>query len=415
MVPRLRPSDRGLLGLIKRASWSVSAGVAAALFVVTAAAFLRPPLLPDIGRDLGLSAIGLGALGSFFALGRLAADFPAGRSTERYRMGPMMALAAFLVGAGSLTFGSASSKYGAFVGVFVLGIGSAWTLTTAMAHFAASPKRRRGVAMSVFAGSLLAGQAVGPTMSGLIAEASDWRVALWAGAGLAGVVMLAFIIVTSRRMPDATIVRSPVQPVAAEESPSPKVLAVLYLLPAVQFSIGAALVQTLIPIVADGRLGLSVGVVGSALGLGGVARFLGAILAGPVSDRVGRKAALIPGLMIQMAGIMMLGLGAGRSWWWASIILLGLGSVGVSVGTTILADVSEGVRLGRRLGAFRFTGDLGFLVAPVVAGFLYERWGTLAAVLPVLALTLSVTIASIIVLPETLPRLQSVVRRRGGR
>src|SRR5919106_3089413 len=80
-------------------------GMGAGLFVITSIAFLRAPLLPDIGRDLGLSALGLGGLGSTFALGRLTADFPAGALTDRSRPGVMMAIAAAIVAAGSLLFG----------------------------------------------------------------------------------------------------------------------------------------------------------------------------------------------------------------------------------------------------------------------------------------------------------------------
>jgi len=51
---------------------TVGVGIGAGLFLLTVAAFVRPPLLPAIGRDLGMTAIGLGLLGSVFAAGRLA-------------------------------------------------------------------------------------------------------------------------------------------------------------------------------------------------------------------------------------------------------------------------------------------------------------------------------------------------------
>ena len=131
----------------RRVTWAV----AASLFAITVAAFLRPPLLPDIGRDLTLSSLGLGALGSVFALGRLAADIPAGRLSDSRPPGVMMIASASMVGVGSLGLALAPSSTMAFIAVFVLGVGSTWTLTTAQAHFATAPRARRGLAMSFFA------------------------------------------------------------------------------------------------------------------------------------------------------------------------------------------------------------------------------------------------------------------------
>jgi MFS family permease len=78
-----------------------------------------------------------------------------------------------------------------------------------------------------------------------------------------------------------------------------------------------------------------------------------------------------------------------------------LGSVSVNVGTTLLADLSEGGRLGPRLGAFRFTGDAAFLVTPVLAGWLLGIQGRAAATWPLIALTGVVLTGCIIWVPET--------------
>ena len=374
------------------------AWIAAGLFVLTVVAFLRPPLLPDIGRDLTLNATGLGALGSVFAFGRLLADFPAGDLTERVRSGPMMAFAALLVGVGSILLATAPGSTVAFIAVFVLGIGSTWTLTTAVAHFAGAPRGRRGVAMSVFAGALLAGQAVGPAAGGGLGALRDWRLALGVGGVLALIVAVPFVLRPGARRapPKVSGARASV-----DSRATPLVLGVIYLLPAVQFAVGAAVVQTVIPIVADADLGLGPGIVGVALGVGGLVRLVSAVVSGQVTDRLGRRWALIPGLALQVAGLAVYALVGSVAAMWTAIVLLSLGSVTVNVGNTMLADLSESGGLGRRLGAFRFTGDAAFMVGPLLAGILLERSGRLAATMPFLVFTLGVTIASVLVLPET--------------
>lgn len=370
----------------------------AGLFVITSIAFLRAPLLPDIGRDLGLSALGLGGLGSAFALGRLTADFPAGALTDRSRPGAMMAIAASIVAVGSLVFGLSPIAVVAFVAAFGLGIGSTWTLTGSMAFFARAPRVQRGASMAFMAAALLVGQAIGPFLGGLMGALWDWRVAMVVGAVVAAVVIPFFV-----RHPgvppeaDRTDGRDP------DGEPIPqRVLAVLYLLPVVQFSIGAAIIQTLVPIVGDDELGLGAATVGLAIGLGGVARLIGAIVSGRVSDSVGRKWAMIPGLLLQTAGLALFATIGGQVAWWLAILALTLGSVSVNVGTTILADLSEGGGLGRQLGAFRFAGDLGLLVTPLLSGALYEVGGRVLGTLPLLVLTVIATIGSYVMLPETL-------------
>jgi len=177
----------------------------------------------------------------------------------------------------------------------------------------------------------------------------------------------------------------------------------LYIVPfAVFFALGA-MPQTVVPLIAAHGYGFSAGMIGLALGFGGVCRFAGAAVGGYVSDRLGRKAALIPGLALMAGGIIALDLHAGAALLVAAITAMSLGSYGVTVGATMLADLSGRGARGRRLGGFRFAGDGGLIVGPLVAGFLYDRFGTGASVFAVAGVLLACAVAAAVVLPETLP------------
>ncbi len=377
----------------------VTSAVAASLFAITIAAFLRPPLLPDIGRDLNLGSLGLGALGSVFALGRLAADIPAGRLSDTRSPGRMMIASAGMVAVGSVALALSPTSTTAFVAVFVLGVGSTWTLTTAQAHFATAPRASRGAAMSVFAGALLTGQAIGPVIGGAIGSVADWRMAIGAGAVISMLVIVPLMQLGATEPPGERLRRAGA--IEADGRDTRLVLTFIYLLPAVQFAIGAAMIQTLVPLVADQELGLGVGIVGTVLGVGGVARLVSAIGAGRIMDQLGRRAALIPGLGLQLAGVIVFALWGSTASMWISVVLVSLGSVSVNVGATLLADLSEGGRLGPRLGAFRFTGDAAFLVAPVLAGWLLGIQGRAVATWPLVALTGVVFLGCTLFIPET--------------
>jgi MFS family permease len=177
--------------------------------------------------------------------------------------------------------------------------------------------------------------------------------------------------------------------------------AILYSVPFVMFFTFGSMPQTLVPIIGADDLDLSVGVIGLALGVGGVCKFIGAMVGGIVSDRVSRKAALIPALSFQAAGVALLAL-EGALWAWvAALIVMSLASFAIGVAATMLVDRTHGRRAGRRLGPFRFAGDLGLIAGPVSASLVYEHSGQRSAALLVTAVVLACALASAFGLRET--------------
>ncbi|MDH4309419.1 MAG: MFS transporter, partial [Acidimicrobiia bacterium] len=249
---------------------------------------------------------------------------------------------------------------------------------------------------------LLAGQSFGPAVGGILADSFDWRWSL----GAAGVAA-ALVAVGLWLLPVGTIATGEESTGSGEQvdehlkNPSRQAIAFLYLLPAVQFALGGAILQTLVPIVADGELAIGPATVGLALGVGGVARLAGALVAGQVTDRVSRRWALVPSQVIQAAGVAVFAMATTRALWLVAILLMTFGSVGVHVGATILADLSEASTLGRRLGVFRFTGDAAFMVAPALSGWLYSTSGRVWATVPMLVLAVVVAAGVTLWVPET--------------
>jgi len=78
------------------------------------------------------------------------------------------------------------------------------------------------------------------------------------------------------------------------------------------------------------------------------------------------------------------------------------GLTGAVFGATILADLSGRRGRGRRLGGFRFAGDAGLIAGPLVAGVLFDRYGTGASVAAVASVLLLCAFAAALLLPETL-------------
>jgi MFS family permease len=365
--------------LIPRSLRGAAGVVAGAVLLLGTVAFLRVALLPQMGAALHLRPGLLSLVTVVFGVGRLLMDLPAGRLADRAAPMTSFAVAGTALAGASLLAASARGLASLLVAAAVLGVASSTTNMTGMAFFSHAPREVRGKSLATFSAALLGGQSLGPAIAGVVAGIAGWRAAQGAGAALAAAVAIV-CVVASRRGAGARRVAAP-EPERRGADPSAGTQHLLLYLAsfAVFFALGA-MPQTLLPVIGAAHYGLSVAVVGVVLGIGGLCRFAGAALGGIVADRISRKAALVPALVAMAAGTALLEVPGGVAVWVAAVVLLSLGSFGSTVAATILADLGGGRRVGRRLGVFRFAGDLGLIAGPLVAGWLYDRSGTGAAV-----------------------------------
>lgn len=95
----------------------------------------------------------------------------------------------------------------------------------------------------------------------------------------------------------------------------------------------------------------------------------GQIVFGPLSDRVGRRRLVLPGMLLQAAGLVVLGLAGSFGALLLAAAVLGLGT-GMAY-PTLIALVADRVPIGERataLGIYRFFRDGGYALGAVVAG-----------------------------------------------
>jgi predicted MFS family arabinose efflux permease len=381
------------------------AGVGVAVLVLSTAAFFRVPLLPEIGRDLAMTATQVGIITSMFAVGRLLTDLPAGRLLERRHPGALLSASAALMVVGSLVLAAAGLPVVAYAGAFLLGISSAVTNATGMHAFStAVPARRRGTALAVFSTALLGGQSLGPLTAGSIAGVSSWRTAEVIAAGVCAVLTLLMVVFwradLARHRPSSGPTPDPASEAddVIDSGPGAQ-RALLGVAFAMFFTIGAV-PQTLIPLIGADRLDLGVSAIGVALGVGGACRLAGGFIGGALADRVARRMALVPGLLLQAVGVALV-IGPGVPWWLAGIVVMSLASWSIAVGATVLADLAPVGELGPRLGRFRFVGDVGLIAGPLVGAQLFERAGTAPAMLTIAGLLTATAIWCAVSVPET--------------
>jgi DHA1 family multidrug resistance protein-like MFS transporter len=377
-----------------------AARLALLVLALSTVAFLRVALLPAIGHDLVLRPGLISSVTVAFGVGRLVADLPAGDVADR--ISPLRALGGASGGLalGSLLLAGAHSLAALLVAAAVLGVASSATNTTGMTYFSRGTATHRGKRLAIFSAALLGGQALGPAVSGVVSGEAGWRATEGVAAALAALIALVCLFgrrdgSSPSRQPEragGTRAPRPIDPVQR---------ALLYLVSFSVFGALGALPQTLLPLIGSDRYRLSAGVIGLLLGVGGACRFAGAAVGGVVADRVSRKAALVPALLTMAAGTALLELPGGPAVWAASVVLLSLGSFGITIAATMLADLGGGVRVGRRLGAFRLAGDAGVIVWPLAAGWLYDTLGTRFAIGVVGSLLAATALVAALALAET--------------
>jgi MFS transporter, DHA1 family, tetracycline resistance protein len=144
--------------------------------------------------------------------------------------------------------------------------------------------------------------------------------------------------------------------------------------------------------------------IGAVLSVSLAAELLVLYPAGSAADRLGRRPVVIPsmgGLAIMVAA---LGFAPNPLVLGGLMAVLGVASgyAGVPPGA-MLSDLAPGERSGTAVGIFRFAGDLGFVLAPVVVGLATTTFGFRAAFW-VAAVPVAIGLIIALGMPETLPR-----------
>jgi MFS family permease len=335
-------------------------------FTVFLAHHISRPLIPLYLITFGASSTVIGAVMAVFTITATVMRVPIGLLIDRLGRKPFLLYGAAIFGLGNLGYIWAPSILLLIPCRILHGLG--WSgCTTAVTTVAADivPQARRGEMMG-YAGmaSSLAG-AVGPVLGFALFHRFGYP-GVFFGAGV--FLLLSFfaglpIVEPTRAKPAARKDSRWLDMIAVKETIHPAI-AVAFL------SFGHGGILTFLPIQA---LQLGMANPGIWFGAYAVCILLSRPIAGPLSDRISRRAVILPGLILNIAGILLLAIATSSNWLMAAAVVAGFGTGAAQPALmTVAVDQSAASRRGQSLAQFQLFYDLGIGIGSLTLGALLD-------------------------------------------
>jgi MFS family permease len=346
------------------------------------------PALPLHARSLGADYGDLGLIGAAHGLAYTLLTVPLGLAADRFGQRALLLLAVVGVALGAVTYLLAGGVPALVAGKFVEASGWAafWPALQAwVAHeFGRGAGGAMGVAYGAYAGAFVVGTAAAGFLIGAGGPPAAFAVAL-AAASLTGI-----LIALAIRPRPASTTAAVGGPAAAPPDTSGETRNLrLACATGFVYVFGLGTVLAFLPVYAADR-GLAPRAVGLLVASYWLARLLGSVATGHLSDRLGRRAVLVPGLLVGAVGGVLLALPAGAPSLVAGTVALGLTAGACGPATIgLIADHAAAARRGRAMGLFEGSCGLAFIVSGLAGGRLADALGAPAPYLLVAALTVA--------------------------
>ncbi len=336
------------------------------------------PTLPLYATTFGVSFSLVSLAVAAKGIGTLAMDLPSGVMLERLGSRKVMLLGVSLA-CGSLVLMGLIENFTILVLLrLISGGGTAMWMLSRMAYISEIiPLEVRGRALSAFGGVSRIGVFASPAIGGYVAASLGLRMPFLLAAALTGVAL----IITLFYVPESRTAKS-----SEHRRPHWRTMARIVatyrrdLFAAGSAQILAQMIRAgrdiIVPLYGGTVLGLDLTAVGVIITVSAAIDMSLFGIAGLLQDRLGRKWASVPSMIILGAGMAMVPLTAGYTSLLAAAAIMGLGN-GLGSGTmmTLGSDLAPRDAMGEFLGLWRLIGDGGNTGGPLVVGAVADLTG----------------------------------------
>jgi len=382
---------------------------------------LERSVLPLVGEEeFGLeSAAAILAFVVAFGAAKAFANLTSGELADRIGRKRLLVVGWLVVLPVPVLIGLAPSWWFVVVANVLLGVnqGFAWSMTVVMKIDLAGPARR-GLALGLNEAAGYLGMALAAFVTGLLAASYAPLTIVWAGAIAIILVGLVVTVVAVRDTAAHVALEQGVDTPPARTGLRGAFRHASFRDPVLRACNQAGLVNNLNDALAWGLAPLYVAAGGADVREVAIVAAAypvvwgaGQLLAGWLSDSIGRKPLIVGGMLVQAGALALLVAGEGAfAASLAAAVVLGVGTA--MVYPTLLAAVSDASQprdRARAVGIYRFWRDLGFVAGALVAGLTADAASPQTAILVVAVVTAASGLAVAATSWRSRPMLQPAV------
>ena len=341
------------------------------------------PSLPLYAETFGVSGTAIGFAIGVYGLARFVMAIPSGQISDKWGRKPALAIGGLLATAGNLLSVYATAYPEFLLARFIAGAGAGMVVTTGSVILAdITTPARRGRIIAIYQGTFIFAVGIGPLPGGYLAQnfgllAPFWFCAL--ASFLAGSIALLKVKET-RQLAREKEIKGTVLPPLKDQ------LKILSKNTGFVLVSGIALAHALtrtgglfniVPIIGSFKIQLEYDEIGIALAVGSLLGLCAVYPAGVAVDRWGRKAIIVPFTFLTGGSFLLFASADSFLGFALANALWGIASgIGGSAPAAYAADSAPPGMNASAMSLFRMLGDIGYVVGPVILGFIVDTHGT---------------------------------------
>ncbi len=371
------------------------------------------PVLAIYATSFGVSFALVSLAISIYAVGRLVMDFPAGILADHFGRKPLMVVGCAILSVFAYLSATADNFWLFLVYRFFQGFGSSMWMTSRTTLLADILKpEERGRVLGYFQSFTLIGQAAGPTIGGIIAEYWGLKANFYfyTVAGLIS-MLLSYLFIhepeeAKSRHGGLSLPKGIVKRLLVNKGFMFAAAASF-----MSFFLMSGVRQTTLPLYADIVVGLDPAGIGMMLSCITIMNMILTIPVGYGIDLLGRKPIIVGSMIMSALACILFPQANSFILLCAVALVMGVGSSGANQAPLAMAtDTTISEPHGISMGIFRFFGDMGSLMGPVLLGVIADSSGLVVTFYVMAAIILVNAGAIFLFGEETLPSK----RKRSG-
>lgn len=377
------------------------------------------PVVPLFAQQFGVSQSAIGLTIAVFGLARFLVNVPAARIADTHGRRNALAIGGLITVIGTALCAVAPNYPFFLMARFIAGAGAAFVLTGGQIVLAdISTNENRGRVMAIYQGVFLVSVGAGAFPGGWLAENFSLTAPFWVYAVLGGLVSLLawFFVPETRQL--TTHVSSKATGGTAPLSSRGQMAAVMavpgfLLISLIGFATTAARTGALfnvIPLFAEEKIGLGADEIGVGLGMISLLGLVFVYPSGLLVDRFGRKAIIVPSILISSLGMLLFGLSSTFAFYlFASVTWSTASGISGATPAAYAADIAPPGMTASAMGTFRAISDSGYVIGPLALGALADATSSVTALQVTAAILFVIGVTFALRAPESLIREPKVI------